>query len=231
MGRAILWRPIPMLLYGNHEAIDIMMSFFTVTAIIIVLLPFHEFAHAWAAYKLGDNTAKNQGRLTLNPFVHIDPLGALCMLIFPLGWAKPVIVDPRNASRKVTMRGFMALTALAGPVSNILMSFILVIIVRLIILFGGSGDMVYWAVRALSSMAWISVYLAVFNLIPIPPLDGSKVLFFFLNDRAAHWFERNSNIIRMALLLSLIWDNNPLFKGMYYVSYTIMRGLYFVVGL
>jgi Zn-dependent protease len=186
------------------------MRLFSVLAIIFILFPFHECAHAYSAKLLGDETAERQGRLTLNPFRHIDPMGALCMFLLPFGWAKPVPVDPRNATRKVTMRGFISLTAAAGPISNIILSLVLIIIAKItalnletttLFLSGGENHTMVYVYTALIITAQISVYLAIFNLIPIPPLDGSKILYYFLNSRQIFFLERNANMIRMVLLL------------------------------
>jgi len=186
---------------------------FSVLAIIFILFPFHEFAHAFSAKRLGDDTAERNGRLTLNPFAHIDPMGALCMMFLPLGWAKPVPINPRNATRKISMRGFISLTAAAGPISNIILSLILVILAKIaiinadinaLILGTGGNEMLFFVYWALMITAEISIFLAVFNLIPIPPLDGSKILMFFLSNKAAYTLEINANRIRLILLVSLI---------------------------
>jgi len=210
--------------------IDVVISFFAIAALIFVLLPFHEYAHAWTAYKLGDGTAKAYGRLTLNPLAHIDPMGAFCMLILPFGWAKPVPIDPRHASRKISQRTFVALTAAAGPLSNILLSLIFVAISKLVMLIGGaafSGQVTlpYFA-WAFHMIAYMSVFLALFNLIPIPPLDGSKILFYFLNNRQVVFMERNAHKFRLGLILLLFLPMfDFIFVGMARAANTIMRGL------
>lgn len=164
------------------------------------------------AYRLGDNTAKNAGRLTLNPIRHIDPLGLVMMVVFKFGWAKPVPVDMRNFKKP---KEGMAVTALAGPVSNVLICILFLFLYGLLALplskLGNTGD---YLNQMLLLTAYISIALAVFNLLPIPPLDGSKVLYAFLPDRA-YWklmrYERYGMFLLIALLLlSSRAQTNPL---------------------
>lgn len=143
----------------------------------LIAIIFHEVAHGVAAMWLGDKTAKNAGRLTLNPISHIDPIGLICMIFVGFGWAKPVPVNPMNfKNRKVGM----AITALAGPVSNFILGFVLMFIsVTIATIFPESSLSVAF-VQFIFITARLSIGLGVFNLIPIPPLDGSKVLQIFM---------------------------------------------------
>jgi Zn-dependent protease len=224
--------PIPMLLaylQGNspYSELDVMMRFFVVLVIALILAPFHECAHALAAKIMGDDTAEREGRLTLNPIVHLDPMGTLMKFFLCFGWAKPVPVNPMRANRKFTMRKFMALTAAAGPASNIILALIFVIIAKIIGLNAGSEVMVY-AYFACWMIAQISVVLAVFNMLPIPPLDGSKILYFFLSNHQINMFERNMHIIRMVLLFSMIalpYRYNPIMIIISFATGHIMNGL------
>ena len=156
--------------------------FYTLARVLAALtvIPFHEAGHALAAWLLGDPTAKQQGRLSLNPFRHFDLLGTLCMVFAGVGWAKPVSTDPRNF--KNPKQG-MALTALAGPVSNLLLALLLLLCSRLIYDFAPYSDLWNLVFGFLLDTAVLSIGLGVFNLVPIPPLDGSKVLAAFLPDR------------------------------------------------
>jgi len=177
-------------------AIDssLILDLFVVLVPMILSLSVHEYAHAWVAYRLGDDTAAREGRLTLNPLAHIDVIGTLlipiCNVLFAggftlIGWAKPVPVRPLRFTRKVTMRTGMALTAVAGPLSNLALAIISIGVAALLLRtvpevlmtesstgsIGPSGIAIL-----LRSMFAMNIGLCVFNLVPIPPLDGSRLL-------------------------------------------------------
>ena len=158
--------------------------------VILFSLTIHEYAHALVAYRLGDDTAKRQGRLSLNPLVHLDVLGTLLLFIVHFGWAKPVPVDPRNFRNP---KKDMLMVALAGPVSNILTAVAAAVILKAIFenfaaIPPGSGADV--AVRMLVWFMYIGIVLAVFNMIPVPPLDGSRVLYGLLPDSLAYRYAK-----------------------------------------
>ena len=150
----------------------------------LLCITFHETCHGLAAYRLGDNTAKRMGRLSLNPLKHVDLMGLIMMALFRFGWAKPVPVDMRNFKNPKTG---MALTALAGPVSNVVLAYAAVVLCNFVIFLADRLGST-WLLLALAQffvyVEIISAGLAVFNVFPIPPLDGSKVLFALLSDRA-----------------------------------------------
>lgn len=145
----------------------------------LACIMFHEMSHGFIAYRLGDRTAKEMGRLSFNPLRHIDPLGLLAFVIFRFGWAKPVQIDPRNFTHP--KRG-MALSALAGPVSNFVLAAVVLFVFGLIHRLLNNGPVGLAVLEIIKRTALFSVTLGIFNLIPIPPLDGSKVLFAVASD-------------------------------------------------
>ncbi|WP_457574077.1 site-2 protease family protein [Desulfolithobacter sp.] len=151
-------------------------------------LTFHELAHGYVAYNLGDPTARNAGRLTLNPLKHLDPLGAIAFIIMKIGWAKPVPVNP--AFFKDPRKG-MLLVALAGPGANLLLAVASAILAKLLIMM---PILPMFVLRPLAGMlvasVWINIMLAVFNCLPIPPLDGSKILMGILPEGMARSYAR-----------------------------------------
>lgn len=178
--------------------------------IILLILPLHEFAHAWAARKCGDRTAEAAGRLTLNPFSHIDPIGAILLLVSGFGWAKPVPVNTRQMDNP---KKGMILTSLAGPLSNLLVAFVGVVIFRVLselTAFQGSGAAVIMMV--LYFFITVNLGLAVFNLLPIPPLDGSNVILPFLPPKAIYWIQNYRQIISVVFMVLIFSDllNLPL---------------------
>lgn len=193
------------LLSGRLDFASALTQVFAILVIIFLVLPFHEWAHAFTALKLGDTSVKYRGRLTLNPLAHIDPFGALALLLFGFGWAKPVPIDPSNFKKP---KLGMGIVALMGPVANIVAAIVGGLIFHAIAafaptFFAGEG-FGYYVSLFLSFYVSINVSLAVFNLLPIPPLDGSKILFIFLPDKAVAWFYKNQMIISM-ILLALLW--------------------------
>jgi Zn-dependent protease len=147
-------------------------------AIVLVALPIHEFAHAFVAVKLGDPTPRYQGRYTLNPLVHIDPMGALLIFVAGFGWAKPVQWNPNNIT--ISPRVGSILVSIAGPLSNLALAIISILVLRIVEGLNIAPSMQQTAYMLLLTFAQINVLLFVFNFLPIPPLDGSHVLFALL---------------------------------------------------
>lgn len=206
MFRGPLLEIFSLLFSGNpnqSQIISCVLSVFSVLVIIFVVFPIHECAHGLMAKILGDDTAERQGRLTLNPFVHIDPFGALAMFICRIGWAKPTPVDLRRCT-KVKPRTALALTSLAGPLANVLLSYILVIAYKIVMINMTSMAMYYVALGLLYT-AQINIYLAVFNLVPIPPFDGFNILSSFLPGKAVYVMQRNQQIIYWVFFALLVF--------------------------
>lgn len=174
---------------------------------VLIAITFHEYAHAFVADKLGDDTPRIQGRLTLNPFAHLDPIGAVLLVFVHFGWGKPVEINPRNFSRKISMSAGEAIVSLAGPLMDFILAIVFTIISCILVKFASSfilfnqiGAIIYTLIKICIS---INIGLGVFNLIPLPPLDGSKILMHFLPYNAKNWMIRNQNIFYIVFLL--IW--------------------------
>lgn len=174
---------------------------------VLVAITFHEFAHGYAAYKLGDNTAKNEGRLSLNPLDHLDPIGTLMLLFAGFGWGKPVHVNPIQYTRKISMEKGEAIVSVAGPLTNIILAFVFSLIYGALVKFTSVefllstvGNIIQ---LILVSAISINIGLGVFNLIPLPPLDGSKIIMPFLPYNAKQWFRSNEQIFY--IIFVVIW--------------------------
>lgn len=213
---------------------------------VLIALSFHEMCHAYAAYRLGDPTAKNLGRMTLNPAKHFDPIGFICMLFFRIGWAKPVPINSRNFKNP---RRDMAISSLAGPLSNVFLAIVFVVVLRLALIpisavfendvqailraaFTGSAYAVsggFTFVAVLIYMLYAGVVLnlsyALFNLIPIPPWDGSRVFYVFLPTKWYFGIMKYERII-MIVMLILLWTGIltvPLSIGVEFLSDCLFR--------
>lgn len=190
--------------FFSSDIQDVVYKLLISLIISLVALPIHEYAHGYAAYRMGDNTAYRQGRLTLNPLVHIDPLGTLALVLFGFGWAKPVQINPLNFENP--KKGMM-LSALAGPLSNVGLAFISMIFYKLSyipVYMGMSGAFIMTIQTFLLYMISINITLAVFNFIPIPPFDGSRIATYFLPQRIYFKIMQYENIIFIGLLV-ILW--------------------------
>lgn len=213
-------------LFQGYNSIELIVLLFARVFAVFCSLPIHEYAHALVAVKLGDNTPKNQGRLTINPIAHLDIIGTMMIIFVGFGYAKPVPVNARNFKNP---KGGMALTALAGPLANVLMAAIFILLMHITSLLDTSKVLImavnYFALYA----ATINISLAVFNLIPIPPLDGSRVLQLMIPDRYYYnlmKYERYIIIIVFVLILTGVL-NRPLV----FLSGKLFEFLNFIIGL
>jgi len=200
---------------------EILQRVIAVAIIILVAFPVHEFSHALAAYRLGDSTARYQGRLTLNPITHFDPLGGLLLAIsaivggFFIGWAKPTPVNPYNLRGG---RRSEALVALAGPISNLVLAAIVAIPLRIILhspeMLGviSSNDISWFVLGVLETFMVINIILMLFNLLPIPPLDGWHALLGVVDARTAYTL-RQYEQYGFILILLLIITGAPFLRG------------------
>jgi Zn-dependent protease len=171
---------------------------------LLVGLTFHEFSHALLADQLGDHRPRAMGRLTLNPIPHIDPIGGILLLVAGFGWAKPVMVNP--AALSGGRRG-LAIVAIAGPIANVVVAIGFAVVYRVLDLAGVDGG---FFMRLIALIVQLNILLALFNLIPIPPLDGSNVLLAFLPPRQAVAFQRYAAYGAIVLLLLVFLPNSPL---------------------
>lgn len=197
----------------------------------LISIAVHESAHGYVSYKQGDPTARNLGRITLNPLKHFDIMGFICMVLFRVGWAKPVPVNPRYY--KNPRRG-MAITAAAGPVSNIIMAFIGVIGYELVglISFREMNTAYYICVTIymfFQVFASLNVFLAIFNLIPVPPFDGSRIAYIFMPPKAYFGIMKYERYIMLGMI-AILWLG-VLDTPLDFLSTSILNGMEWLVEL
>ncbi len=205
---------------------------------LILSLSVHEYAHAWSARRLGDDTASRAGRMTLNPIVHVDPIGTLLLPLalmlmgngLMFGWAKPVPVDPARFRRGVHMGRGMAWTAAAGPASNLLLAVLAAVTIGLLAraapgALGRGGGVIELLVNLLQ----VNIALALFNLIPVPPLDGSRIVDGYVSARLRPAWERVTALAPF-LLLAVFFFGGRLISGPFMVVFNLLANLVNVIG-
>ena len=207
---------------GLYGIANLLMDIFCVFFVISI----HEVGHGLVAHLLGDDTAKNMGRLSINPKDHLDPIGAICLFLFGFGWANPVPVNPRNFS-KVSMKTGMVITSLAGPLTNIIFAFISLFLIKLLGLVPET-TVVTVLYMLLSGMVSLNISLAVFNLIPIPPLDGYKILSAVLPPK---YYFKLMQYERYGFIVLILFIYLPIFNGL--LSGAVMgiyRFMYYILS-
>lgn len=220
---------------GGGDMQSYIISMLLSLPIIFLSLSVHETAHGYAAYRLGDPTAKSLGRLTLNPFKHLDPVGFVCMLLAGFGWANPVPVNSRYFKKP---RRDIALVGFAGPLSNLLLAIIFLLLLR----FVGFGflanltvttelqfNLVYFAILFLYYGVYMNITLAIFNLLPVPPLDGSRIFYVFLPPRAYYKVMQHQRVITLVVMALLLLG--PLSALVNFLSTLILKGMFALVGM
>ena len=189
--------------YGTDGIIDLLLS----VPAVLIAITVHEFGHAFAAYKLGDDTPVRQGRLSLNPFDHIDPLGIAMLLFAHIGWGKPVEIDPRNYNRNISVEKADAIVSFAGPLMNFITAIVFALIYCAIIKFAGMtfllSNIGVIIISIISYIVTMNIGLGVFNLIPLPPLDGSKIFLPILPHNTKSWFIEHEQLFYFIFLI--IW--------------------------
>ncbi len=216
--------------------ITVFIKYFSRIITMLLVLPLHESAHALVAKWFGDDTAERQGRISLNPLAHLDPFGGLLMVLTGFGWAKPVPINPLRMKK---YRAGISLTALAGPVSNLLAAFVAGIAYNIIIctksglmaLVSSEVTTMSCVLLLLSFLFQVNVGLAVFNLIPIPPLDGYNVLSYFTSERVDRWFYRHQREVTFAFIVIILGlsyipsAHNPLYIVTDFVSDALWKAV------
>lgn len=216
---------------------DVLPGILFTIVVVLISLSIHEMSHAYAAYKMGDPTARNAGRLTMNPAKHLDPIGTLSMMLFGFGWAKPVPVNSRYFHKP---RKGIIVTSVAGPLSNLLLSFVALLVFALMGTFLsvpysiGAGSsfadkLLYFTLLFLWYLHSLNLSLAIFNLLPIPPLDGSKILFMLLPPKTYFFVARYERYISLVLMILLF--TGFLSTPLSFICDLISDGMMFIISL
>lgn len=224
---------------------DKLLSLVLTLPAVLIAITFHEFAHAYAADKLGDDTPRRQGRLNLNPLSHLDPIGSIMLVFAGFGWGKPVEINPRNFNRDRTMSASEAIVSFAGPLMNFILAIVFAIVLGITLIVTNSyiqitsyamsivtaSELTAIIIQILMICVSINLGLGIFNLIPLPPLDGSKILRNFLPYKAKEWMDRNYHILYIIFIV--IWITpiastiiSPIISGAYEGILHLIVGLF-----
>ena len=207
-----------------YSPLDVIFILLSYAMIILIALPVHELAHAFAADRMGDPTARWNGRLTLNPLAHLDIVGTLMILFFEFGYAKPVPVNPRNFR---DYKKGMIITSVAGPLSNLALSLASLAILRLLLFVPSPPLFSHLAKILLLNFAQVNIFLAIFNLMPVPPLDGYRIISNFIPPRWAYSIERYQLFITIGFIVLVLGGRfgyiiqfiaNPIFKLFLFIT-------------
>lgn len=217
----------------NMGGAMLVVEIFICLVIILVEIPLHECAHGWVAKALGDPTPEESGRLSLNPFIHLDIMGTLAVVLFGFGWGKPMPVNPHRCS-KVKPRVASALISLSGPLANLIIAYLAMIIEKLIyysnieVLMLGNPCAEMYLYYAAVQVVNVSIYLAVFNLLPIPPFDGSRFFLAFLPTKLFIKIMKRERVIMIVIMLLFLFGIFSI--PMNFLSEWISKGLFYATG-
>ncbi|MFG6319709.1 MAG: site-2 protease family protein [Clostridia bacterium] len=211
---------------------DYLTSLILTLPAVIIAITFHEFAHAWMADKLGDTTPRYQGRLTLNPLAHLDPIGSILLIFAHVGWGKPVQINPNNFTSNKSRSACEALVSLAGPAMNFIIAIILTLVSMLLSALAPQTFLYSYAGNLIGILIYmtitVNIGLGVFNLIPLPPLDGEKIFRHILPYRAVEWLDRNAYTLNLIFLV--LWITGLLSFVVSPVIDFVQSGIFWLVG-
>jgi len=211
---------------------DYLLTLLLTLPAVIIAITFHEFAHAWMADRLGDTTPRSQGRLTLNPLAHLDPVGSILLIFAHVGWGKPVQINPNNFTSNKSKGACEALVSFAGPAMNFIIAIVLAFVSALLTKFAPVSFLYSYVGSIIGILLYVTITvnigLGVFNLIPLPPLDGEKIFRHFLPYRVLEWLDRNAQTLN--LIFVVLWVTGLLSYVVSPVINVIENGIFWVVN-